>query len=77
MQHMDDVKAETTSAHILIPVIVGGAGMSVAIDFSQTENLNRLMDSFFWLAFIFTFFSLRYRKTITVWIRKKFLNNLG
>ena len=30
--------------------------MYFAIDFSQTENLNRLMDHF-WLAFIVTFFT--------------------
>ncbi|MEC8315472.1 MAG: hypothetical protein VXZ48_00950 [Pseudomonadota bacterium] len=46
--------------------------MYFTIDFSETENLNRMMDSIFWLAFIATFFSLRYRKPITAWIQKKF-----
>lgn len=72
MQYMNNVKPETTITHILISVIVGVVVIYFAIDFSQTENLNRLMDSFFWLAFIVTFFSLRYRKPITAWMRKKF-----
>ncbi|MAR76767.1 MAG: hypothetical protein CML28_03160 [Rhizobiales bacterium] len=69
---MNDVKPETTITHILISAMVGILVMCFAIDFSQTENLNRLMDSFFWLAFIVTFFTLRYRKPITAWMRKKF-----
>ena len=69
---MNNVKPETTITHIFLSIIAGIVVMYFAIDFSQTENLNRLMDSFFWLAFIVTFFSLRYRKPITVWIRKKF-----
>ena len=69
---MKDVKPKTTITHIFLSTIVGIVVMYFAIDFSQTENLNRLMDSFFWLAFIFTFFSLRYHKSLTEWIRKKF-----
>ena len=72
MQYMNNVKPETTITHIFLSIIAGIVVMYFAIDFSQTENLNRLMDSFFWLAFIVTFFSLRYRKPITAWIRKKF-----
>ena len=72
MQYMNNAKPETTITHILLSTLAGIAVTYFAIDFSQTENLNRLMDSFFWLAFIVTFFSLRYRKPITVWIRKKF-----
>ena len=47
-------------------------GHNCYISVSHTENLNRMMDSIFWLAFIATFFSLRYQKPITAWIRKKF-----
>ena len=69
---MNPIKPESTITHILLSVLVGLLVMLFAIDFSQTENLNRAMDSFFWLAFIFTFFSLRYQKSLTEWIRKKF-----
>ena len=72
MQYMNDVKPETTIVHILISVLGGAVVMYFAIDFSQTEKLNRLMDSIFWLAFIAIFFSLRYRRPITAWMRKKF-----
>ena len=48
---MKDVKPKTTITHIFLSTIVGVVVMYFAIDFSQTENLNRLMDSFFWLAF--------------------------
>ena len=69
---MNVAKPETTITHILVSVVVGVIVMYFTIDFSETENLNRMMDSIFWLAFIATFFSLRYRKAITSWIRKKF-----
>ena len=69
---MNVAKPETTITHILISVVVGVIVMYFTIDFSETENLNRMMDSIFWLAFIATFFSLRYRKPITAWMRKKF-----
>ena len=69
---MNVAKPETTITHILVSVVVGVIVMYFTIDFSETENLNRMMDSIFWLAFIATFFSLRYRKPITAWIRKKF-----
>jgi len=72
MQYMNDAKPETTVTHILVSVILGMVVMYFTVDFSESENLNRLMDSIFWLAFIATFFSLRYRKPITAWIRKKF-----
>ena len=72
MQYMNVAKPETTITHILVSVIVGVIVMYFTIDFSVTENLNRMMDSIFWLAFIATFFSLRYRKPITAWMRKKF-----
>ena len=72
MQYMNVAKPETTITHILISVVVGVIVMYFTIDFSETENLNRMMDSIFWLAFIATFFSLRYRKPITAWMRKKF-----
>lgn len=72
MQYMNIAKPETTITHILISVIVGMIVMYITVDFSKNENLNRLMDSIFWLAFIVTFFSLRYRKPITAWMRKKF-----
>ena len=72
MQYMNDAKPETTVTHILVSVILGMIVMYFTVDFSESENLNRLMDSIFWLAFIATFFSLRYRKPITAWIRKKF-----
>jgi hypothetical protein len=72
MQYMNDAKPETTVTHILVSVILGMIVMYFTLDFSESENLNRLMDSIFWLAFIATFFSLRYRKPITAWIRKKF-----
>ena len=72
MQYMNDAKPETTLTHILVSVILGMIVMYFTVDFSEIENLNRLMDSIFWLAFITTFFSLRYRKPITAWIRKKF-----
>ena len=72
MQYMNDAKPETTVTHILISVILGMIVMYFTVDFSKSENLNRLMDSIFWLTFIATFFSLRYRKPITAWIRKKF-----
>ena len=71
MQYMNDAKPETTVTHILVSVILGMVVMYFTVDFSESENLNRLMDSIFWLAFIATFFSLRYRKPITAWIRKK------
>ena len=69
---MNVAKPETTITHILVSVVVGVIVMYFTIDFSETENLNRMMDSIFWLAFIATFFSLRYRKPITAWMRKKF-----
>ena len=72
MQYMNITKPETTITHILVSVIVGMCVMYFTVDFSESENLNRMMDSIFWLAFIVTFFSLRYRKPITAWIRKKF-----
>ena len=72
MQYMNDAKPETTVTHILVSVILGMIVMYFTVDFSESENPNRLMDSIFWLAFIATFFSLRYRKPITAWIRKKF-----
>ena len=72
MQYMNDAKPETTVTHILVSVILGMIVMYFTVDFSESENLNRLMDSIFWLAFLATFFSLRYRKPITAWIRKKF-----
>lgn len=72
MQYMNVAKPETTITHISVSVVVGVIVMYFTIDFSETENLNRMMDSIFWLAFIATFFSLRYRKPITAWIRKKF-----
>ena len=72
MQYMNVAKPETTLTQILVSVVVGVIVMYFTIDFSETENLNRMMDSIFWLAFIATFFSLRYRKPITAWIRKKF-----
>ena len=72
MQYMNVAKPETTITHISVSVVVGVIVMYFTIDFSETENLNRMMDSIFWLAFITTFFSLRYRKPITAWIRKKF-----
>ena len=72
MQYMNVVKPETTITHILVSVVVGVIVMYFTIDFSETGNLNRMMDSIFWLAFIATFFSLRYRKPITAWMRKKF-----
>ena len=72
MQYMNVAKPETTITHILVSVVVGVIVMYFTIDFSETENLNRMMDSIFWLAFIATFFSLRYRKSIMAWIRKKF-----
>ena len=72
MQCMNVTKPETTITHILLSVIVGMIVMYFTVDFSEGENLNRMMDSIFWLAFIATFFSLIYRKPITSWIRKKF-----
>ena len=72
MQYMNDAKPETTVTHILVSVILGMIVMYFTVDFSKSENLNRLMDSIFWLTFIATFFLLRYRKPITAWIRKKF-----
>ena len=69
---MNTAKPETTITHILASVIVGIIAMYFTVDFSESENLNRMMDSIFWLAFIVTFFSLRYRKPITAWMRKKF-----
>ncbi len=69
---MDNIKTESTVIHITLSVLVGLIVMYLAVDFTEEEGLNRQMDSFFWLAFIFTFFSLRYRKTITAWMRKKF-----
>ena len=72
MQYMNITKPETTITHILVSVILGMIVMYFTVDFSESENLNRMMDSIFWLAFIVTFFSLRYRKPITSWIRKKF-----
>ena len=72
MQYMNDAKPETTVTHILVSVILGMIVMYFTVDFSESENLNRLMDSIFWLAFIVTFFSLRYRKPITAWVRRKF-----
>ena len=71
MQYMNDAKPETTVTHILLSIIVGIVVMYFTIDFSQSEKLNRLMDSIFWLAFVATFFTLRYRKPITAWIFKK------
>ncbi len=72
MQYMNLAKPETTIKHILVSVIVGMIVMYFTVDFSESENLSRVMDSIFWLAFIATFFSLRYRKPITAWIQKKF-----
>ena len=72
MQYMNVAKPETTITHILVSVVVGVIVMYFAVDFSESENLNSMMDSIFWLAFITTFFSLRYRKPITAWMRKKF-----
>ena len=74
---MNVAKPETTITHILLSVIVGMIVMYFTVDFSEGENLNRMMDSIFWLAFIATFFSLRYRKPITAWIVRNFNNNLG
>ena len=56
---MNVAKPETTITHILLSVIVGMIVMYFTVDFSEGENLNRMMDSIFWLAFIATFFSLR------------------
>ena len=70
---MDNVKTESTIVHIIISVLVGLIVMYFTVDFSAQEGLNRLMDSVFWLAFILTFFSLRYWKKVAIWIRSKFL----
>ena len=69
---MNIKKTDSTISHIIIAVFVGLIVMFFSVDFTQKEELNRLMDSVFWLAFLATFFSLRYRKPITAWIRKKF-----
>lgn len=70
---MDNVKTESTIVHIIISVLVGLIVMYFTVDFSAQEGLNRLMDSVFWLAFVFTFFSLRYREKVTMWLRDKLL----
>ena len=69
---MSDIKPQSTITHIIVSAFAGLLVMFLSIDFTQTEELNRLMDSVFWLGFIFTFFLLRYRKPITAWISKKF-----
>ena len=52
-----NAKPETTITHILLSTYAGNSSnVFFCYRFFQTENLNRLMDSFFWLAFIFTFF---------------------
>ncbi len=69
---MDNVKTESTIVHIIISVLVGLIVMYFTVDFSAEEGLNQLMDSVFWLAFVFTFFSLRYWKKVALYIHSKF-----
>ena len=48
MQYMNIAKPETTITHIFVSIIMGMIVMYFTVDFfSESENLNRVMDSIF------------------------------